>query len=363
MKLSHPGLTEFKITRGDLLGPDMYHDVQEIAEAFRQNNGLRRLYLNDLSKDTAITFLDAIRQHHTIEELSFSRCRLKGELTEILPLHIQRLALNGTSIDPEHAENIARCIRSHWALFDLRLSWTNMGVHGARVIGDSLAGASLTSLCLVRCRIGDSGAVALSQGLSNNTGIQELWLEENEIGPAGATALARAVERHPAIREIWFYKNRIGNGGASAFGRCLGLNSSIQKLNLDGNKIDAESVVALADGLSRNKTLLHLWLFHNSVRDRGALAMRDAMRTNTTLRRMDGIMSTNVNSRNIREEIYFCLDLNRKGWRKALLSDEFPSALWAFVLGVRFRNQPAAIYFFLRDKPDLISGAYLHVDL
>ncbi len=360
LRSCHPAMTDLRITRSDL---QSLEDIQEISDALKQNDVLKRLNLNCLPQHTTIIILKAIRNHETLDELIFSHCRLGGELAEVLPVRLRRLALNCTNIGPDDAENLARCIRFHIALSDLRLSWTNIGTNGARLIGDSLIGASLKSLYLVRCNIGDSGAVALSHGLSENVGILELWLEENEIGPVGAVALARASERHPTVREIWLYKNRIGNEGGIAFGRCLGVNSSIMKLNLDGNKIDAESVLALADGLSRNKTLLHLWLPHNSIRDCGAIAVRDAMRTNTTLRRVDGIMSTRNATRNIRDEIYFCLDLNRKGWRKKLLAEDFLPALWSYVFGVLLRKYPDAIYFFLRDKPDLICGANRQVDL
>ena len=140
LRSCHPALIAFKITSSDLVGPDsLQEDTIEIADALQQNNTLQRLHLSFLSHHAVTVILNGIRYHPTLDELTFGNCKLVGELSEILPLNLRRLALNCTTIG---AENIARCIKcrhNHGLLLsDVSISWTYIGPNGAKVIGDCL---------------------------------------------------------------------------------------------------------------------------------------------------------------------------------------------------------------------------------
>ncbi|KAF9110697.1 hypothetical protein BGX30_007888, partial [Mortierella sp. GBA39] len=77
--------------------------------------------------------------------------------------------------------------------------------------------------------------------------------------------------------------NKIGDNGAVALSEALKTNSTMTTLNLRHNRIEDNGAVALSEALKTNSTLTTLDLYYNSIGDNGAVALSQALKTNLTL--------------------------------------------------------------------------------
>jgi Leucine Rich repeat len=127
---------------------------------------------------------------------------------------------------------------------------------------------------------GDGGIVEIAEGLRGSTAVTAVSLVRCAVGDGGAVALA----------EILLRGDTTGHEGESGGG--------IKELTLSHNSIGLEGVEALADALKKNTTLEHLGLSGNpgldpsvkngSRADAGVEALISAIGVNTTLSGLSG---------------------------------------------------------------------------
>jgi len=93
--------------------------------------------------------------------------------------------------------------------------------------------ATVESLSLVDCGIGDEGAIAIAEGLRKNRTIHQLNLYHNRIGNQGATAIAKALECETTnLQSLLIDSNDIGLEGAKAIAKALKRNSTLRRLEV-----------------------------------------------------------------------------------------------------------------------------------
>ena len=87
--------------------------------------------------------------------------------------------------------------------------------------------------------MGDSGALAIAEVISNNSTISILTLctssiciDMNLIKAKGVTALGKALEGNKSIKKLSLSNNKLGDEGASIISKYLEKNTSIVDLNL-----------------------------------------------------------------------------------------------------------------------------------
>ena len=80
---------------------------------------------------------------------------------------------------------------------------------------------SLKLLDIWSSGIGPLGAVALGKLLETNTGLEKLYMNENEIGPAGAKALAAGLAKNRGLNTLWLSSCGVGDEGATALAGAL----------------------------------------------------------------------------------------------------------------------------------------------
>lgn len=108
---------------------------------------------------------------------------------------------------------------------------------------------TLTMLGLSNGKIGDDGAVALSETIGS-TKIEELFLNNNLIGDTGAAALAQGIASSADLVNLDMYNNKIGDAGAAAFAEML--KTKTMQLQLEHNRIGEVGSAALAEALEVN---------------------------------------------------------------------------------------------------------------
>ena len=156
-------------------------------------------------------------------------------------LGLEMLALVDQQVGEEGATAIAQHLTN---LTTLNLDRNDIGAEGATAIAQHLT--NLTTLNLDRNGIGDEGATAIAQHLTNLT---TLNLDLNDIGDEGATAIAQHLTN---LTTLNLDRNDIGAEGATAIAQHL---TNLTTLNLDLNRIGAEGATAIAQHLTNLTTL------------------------------------------------------------------------------------------------------------
>ena len=98
---------------------------------------------------------------------------------------------------------------------------------------------SLKLLDIWSSGIGPLGAVALGKLLETNTGLEKLYMNENEIGPAGAKALAAGLAKNRGLNTLWLSSCGVGDEGATALAGALSKTQAqtLEVLDLWNNSI------------------------------------------------------------------------------------------------------------------------------
>ena len=80
---------------------------------------------------------------------------------------------------------------------------------------------TVQTLDVSNCAIGDSGALAIADGLTGGSGLRELIAANARIGDQGAAALFKAAQRSLYLRSLNLSHNKIGPNGSLALSRLL----------------------------------------------------------------------------------------------------------------------------------------------
>jgi Ran GTPase-activating protein 1 len=233
---------------------------------------------------TDIEFLSKTRQEYA-DELSFAGRGLKlnkredtRELVEAIvkkqPLKVLRL--EGNTISPEAAEELAKAIGKHGEL--------------ERFIGNDI----FTS------RLKDEIPLALRSicGAINASGARlvEINMSDNAYGPIGLEALVSFFQSEAcySLREIRMHNNGLGPQGATKFAQALSkcYENSGGKLALrvficGRNRLEYEGCKAISHVLKTMGTLEEIQMPQNGIRANGIEFLADMCASNANLRIMN----------------------------------------------------------------------------
>jgi hypothetical protein len=207
-------------------------------------------------------------------------------------------------------------------------------------------------------RISNTDAAALSLPLKDNRCLKELNLTNNEIGGQGATAIAAALRSNVGLEKICLDHNPIGDDGAVALAQALTSNTTLTSLSLSG--LSEKALVDFAECLPLMNGLKHLDLqYLKGLTKDGAATFLKGIKANTELEQVafaDVLWvdpCTKKLSDELAPQIQYQMALNRAGKRILKSQGHVPDSLWPLVLAGS-SNNPDALYFFLREKPDVL---------
>lgn len=130
---------------------------------------------------------------------------------------------------------------------------------------------SISSISLKYHQIKDDGMIMLSDAISRNLNVKELYLDSNQITESGASALASSLiiqerlqsNKRNNVSIVSLSYNMIGSEGAIAFAQLVRTSTSLKKLYLKNNSIHSEGLIALIKSLLEAKSLTELQIFGN----------------------------------------------------------------------------------------------------
>jgi len=168
---------------------------------------------------------------------------------------IECLYLGGNSFGVNGAEQISSWLPLAKRLVKLDLRYSEItGAAGITAISQALVNTNVQYLYLEGNNIGDAGCIALVDFLlkKDNSQIMELFLGANQIHSSGAKSLASSLYINKNISKIYLEGNNIGINGAKAFCSVLEeLNgeTGLRNLYVDNNNIGEELSKRLATSL------------------------------------------------------------------------------------------------------------------
>lgn len=267
--------------------------------------------------------------------------------------------------------------------------------------------STLRELDLENACIGDCGVLAMSNvlGRHNNTTLQALDLKYNAFGREGACALGRLLTVNTTLKRISLKSNHLANSLDPLLTPLHCHNTTVVSILLDDNRLSEDDGKRLAQMLLHNDTILDLQLCDNHIGDSGVAALAEALTVNTRLRVLglnrNGItpvgfqslgqalprisalrvlslsgnqsdlageatltqgLATNTSLHHVSVSLFqstliaYYARLNQAG--RCILQHDgvVPTGVWPILLG-RSSATPDALYYFLREKPELLCGA------
>lgn len=126
------------------------------------------------------------------------------------------------------------------------------GCFHMRNILDTSQLRNLQVLGLIQNGIGDEGALAIAEALSNNIGLKRLYLNDNVIGDDGAVALSVALSTHRCLERLGVTFNCIRDGGSLALFAVVSRLATVssrkfEKLCIFGNPFSEEARLQLME--------------------------------------------------------------------------------------------------------------------
>lgn len=146
----------------------------------------------------------------------------------------------------------------------------------------------LTWLELSGNKIGDAGAISLSNALRANSHLQHLNLAANNVKDQGANALSNALRVNTSLHYFDLASNKFGNNGAIAFAAALRQNSTLKTIILSHNfALKRKGLEHILHALLTNSSIEHLGLSLSDVNQKARTLVCELLRTKSRLRHLE----------------------------------------------------------------------------
>ena len=170
-------------------------------------------------------------------------------------------------------------------LHTLILHSNNIGPDGAQVLKQVLLHCrSLRCLDLFRTSIGDSGAVALAEGLQDHTSLLKLRLGYSGITLDGITSLIHVI-RCNHLLDFEISGCSIGSGVATLVDVMCA--DTLQILEVGKNGLNLDGTASLSVGLKSCRQLVNLGISHNNIGPHGMSSLAEGLQYCTNLQALD----------------------------------------------------------------------------
>ena len=172
---------------------------------------------------------------------------------------LQVLDLRGNGIKHTGAVALGAALGTDgMALRALHLGGNPWGASGgARALADGLArNASLTTLRLGSCNVGEDGVRSLAAALRVHPGLRTLALDDSALDDIRVALLAATLPECRALTELDLFGNSVTDAGVASLAGALQSGSRLQVLHLGNNCIGDAGAIALARALEHDDVVL-----------------------------------------------------------------------------------------------------------
>ena len=279
--LLNKGLEELHLTNNNL-----GEGLLILTKALQHITSLRSIDLgnNNLSKEASGELALAIQSNKQLENLGLRNNNLKCSAITILQSlstisTLKLLIINNTQITEEAGEALASVVVHNTGLEELYLSNNNLG----------------------------EGMLVVIKTLQQLTSLKSIGLTNTNISKEASGELALAIQSNKDLQKLWLYNNNLKCLAIAIF-QSLSTISTLKLLNINNNQITEEAGEALASVVSCNTGLEELYLSDNKLGER-MLIVTKSLQQLTSLKSID-LGNTNI-SKEASDELALAIESNK----------------------------------------------------
>ena len=239
---------------------------KELAVALKSSQNLEKLWLYDCNlKLSAIDILQSLSTISTLHLLNMNDSQITEEAGEALAsvilhnMELEELHLSGNNLG-EGMLIVTKALQQILSLKSLDLGYNNI----SKEVSDELALAIAANEQLEEVRLYNTNLKSLSvvilQSLSNISTLKYLNINNNQITKEAGEALASVIMYNTGLQELYLRNNNLGEGMLKV-AKALQHITSLKLLNLGDNCISNEVSKELAVALKSSQNLEKLWLY------------------------------------------------------------------------------------------------------
>ena len=158
--------------------------------------------------------------------------------------------------------------------FNTNIYKVNLSFHDITYIGLKYAcdfiktNINIIKFYLFDCKIDVFGSKILSKGLSSNSSIKILLIQNNMINDQGVKYICESLKlnKYYCLSELNSEHNNITSIGAKYISQFLVINNSVEKLILTNNKIDISGAILINKALRHNNKAYYTCLCKNKIK-------------------------------------------------------------------------------------------------
>lgn len=365
-----PQLEELRLVECELSGPSIY----SLQRTWNYNPFLRILDVrgNNLDDDscvalalilnTATVLTKVILEENNIGDQGLAAlCRNGLDRNKTL----EQISIKDNNFGPRGVEALADALERNTSLQQVDLSYNFVGDDGAAALGRMLqCNSSLQDLVLENGTIQGAGVTRLCTGLACNKTLQKLNLSGNTFGSAGVEALADLLQNKnstSSLSSLRLSSCHLGDAGVKVLAQALEHNTYLEEIVLPFNRFGDEGAKAIGESLPKWIGLTSLQIQFNLFSENGFEMIVEGLSKNFYLKSMY-LLNAGPSNRHIDtmfQKMQYFVRLNKGGRRVLNEKKSLRPALWPTVLArANKAYAPDAIFFLLRERPDIVSLPY-----
>ncbi|KAJ2596150.1 Ran GAP Rna1 [Coemansia sp. RSA 1285] len=279
-------------------------DIAPYLEEIRAHENLEELRLNGntigaeaaqalaavlLTKTTLkVATLHDIFTSRLKDEVKESLIAICGALVE-LP-NLVELNLSDNAFGPLGAEAMAGFLSKHTGLEVLKLNNNGLGIHGGTTIAQALIACqaecekqgkkpSLHTLICGRNRLENGSAPVFAKAFSALKTLREVRMPQNGIRPEGIAELIRGLSDNSELTVIDLQDNTFTHSGSAALAEALVKWELLETLNVGDCLLGSTGGRLVVEALKDRTTLKTINLQYNEIELDGALALAESLRS------------------------------------------------------------------------------------
>ena len=271
------------------------HSTAVILEGLKQISTLKVLDLNnnkDRSKKISAAITYVITKNKSLERLSLSNNNLNDngiiKIAQSLCKHsnLKLINLQRNNITTKTAEALASIISSNTGLEELYLGNNQLQLGAAKISTALRNISSLKVLDLRNNNIPEEVADELSVAIVANNTLEKLWLNGNHLG-SSTVMIVNALNEVTTLKELTINDNKNKSEElAPTIASAITKNKLLEVLSLCDNNLNDDGVIKIAQSLCKHSKLKHINLQYNNITEESAEALASIISSNTGLKKL-----------------------------------------------------------------------------
>ena len=247
------------------------------------------LQSNQLNEDVGELLAGVVISNHNLNELQLSTNNISEGLLHVAKAlqqirFLQVLGLNNTNMPMEVSKELSLAIECNQCLNTLLLNGNNLQCSSTVILQALSKISSLKVLGLQSNQLTEDAGEYLSSVILNNTGLNQLLLDNNCIGK-GMSHIAKALQRCSSLWVLGLANTNMPMEACNELALAIECNQCLNTLLLNGNNLQCSSIVIL-QALSKISSLKVLGLQSNQLTEDAGEYLSYVILNNTGLNQL-----------------------------------------------------------------------------